>query len=289
MKIRDVLINIIFLLIGGFISFFVSKQLLKGENEILYLDYGISTTSYIAKPNLEDKKLLILLDDKPISNLNQYNIDIFNLTEKNYSDVPIYIELKSKTGEDFNVIQSSVVGESNLPESILSKDIKQPKQNNIFKVGYIVHTANKGDIKNPIFKASFYYVGTNELIPKIYIDYKGLRAKEFSWLDYLSPDLNRSRIIAIIVLVLYIVSVILFIVWVNKSSKNRLLKRKTFIMENFNNFNVDFSDESYKENIFTEIDYLTRLYFWQDTPKWINILFRKKKPQRNNTLPNTRS
>ena len=151
----------------------------------------------------------VLLGEKPIKNLYKLTVKLFNFSDMDYEDVPVYLELLPDSSEEFNVVAVEAVGSKSIPE-IIDK-IKIDSSNNSYRhrYGYKIKTANRGKYgsESHILLVTFLITGNIPDI-EINIDKKGVKSQRFNYFDYrdkhkLFPEWVSDVVPIIIVLIFY--------------------------------------------------------------------------------------
>lgn len=283
MKAKDIFLNILFLVIGAILTFIVTKQLSIDNNKLRYFDMKVNQRAFIGKPTNIDKKLEVLLDGKPISNLREVSIELFNLMDVDFGNIPVYIIITDKKGDSLKVIQSEIYGENKSYDKI--KDIPKIKPTHKVeskKFGYMISTANRADIDNPFFVASYYLASDSEIDVNLDVDLKGVKVRDFSYLN-LYPDrwyqqLWFSLTLFTIVYFFFIWFLIRVLKRINKKKYEK--KQKNLISYIEENLNDSLIDTNNKTEMIKEIDFLCDIFYWNNTPLWSKILFSRKEPKK---------
>lgn len=156
MNLKDVLIAFIAPLAVGILTFFLGIWWANKETRIQYLDYYVTTSTDLLK-NFEEKmgdSARFSYGTKRIKNLSEIDISIFNNTNKDFENVPIYIELFFPDGKVVPIFSDNFYDHNNRKQAVevipASESIN--KSGKVFS--YNLKTVNRLN-KRPVFKARF--------------------------------------------------------------------------------------------------------------------------------------
>lgn len=92
---ENILPGIVILLIGTYVGVYVNTNKTNEENKIRFFDYQCYTANnMIQVPDINIiNDIQIHYKDRIIENLTSISISIYNLSDKDYEDVPIIIDL----------------------------------------------------------------------------------------------------------------------------------------------------------------------------------------------------
>lgn len=286
---RDFFKNILLLGIGAIFTFLV-QQYSTYENQIQYLDYKIEQNiGFLSKPNLPDHDVKIMVDDKVTETLSKFTISIFNYSDKDYSNVPIYINIITKDGKKPLVIGEYAVGENDIPESIKKVPNLEPiHRKDVVRYGYTLSSVNRTEKLSPVFQANFLIEGKESPEMEIYTNYTGLKIREFDYdhVPYLKSLKRKQFIISIGIIVIFILIyliVIIVIGWlINLLPRKKKIKQVRELTDSIsqNSFISQLSEEQRKDLI-ADIFYQQDKNKWDRTNKLIRWLRGEKEPDRS--------
>lgn len=153
-------LSIAVLVVGTVVGIYVEKYNQEESGKIRYLDYKINTSSLLNKPVIQGKTLDVLLDGKPIKKLSQLEISIYNNSDRDYENVPLFLELTPEEGESFSLVATEAVGAGSIPETIEAVNVQPSKVVGSYRTGYTIKTVNRtSDRESPEFFATFLITG----------------------------------------------------------------------------------------------------------------------------------
>jgi len=113
---------------GSIATLVIQNQRNAEENKLRYLDYTVRTQDkLINPPRIPARKLELLLDGKPLESISKVVVEIYNFSDRDYDDVPVYLELKSDDG-NLDVISQEVTGRGGVPESVTEIPLNKPSE-----------------------------------------------------------------------------------------------------------------------------------------------------------------
>jgi hypothetical protein len=130
------------------------------ETRTRYLDYRIDRQPVYLPEELPGKKLEITLDGERIDNLSWVVIELYNLSDRDFAEVPLYIDLVPRRDSALSIISSYVWGPEGTPESFEETVLSPPPGTppGTIRVGYKMGAANRSRTSH-VFRASFFLRG----------------------------------------------------------------------------------------------------------------------------------
>jgi hypothetical protein len=164
--------------LGCLLTYVLTNWKARSDNDTRYLDVELrSNDSIVSAPSIPNHKVSLQLDDKPIGSISQVNVAIYNLSDKDYESIPIYIDLTSSDGESLNVLTSSAVGSHGLPETVTEVDVPSGSEPLKQRFLYLLRTANRTTGNEPVFKVNFLVTSRKAPTPVVRIDKAGLETR----------------------------------------------------------------------------------------------------------------
>ena len=147
--------GIILVLFSALIGYAVNAVKESSSNKKRYIDCWKNVSySNINKSDLVEKNIQILINGKPVNNLSSIDVKLYNFSDKNFADIPVYIELIPAKGDSLQLIEEDVDGIGKNIES-MSADSIHPIIGG-FKFAYLIKAANTADsLRHSIFNGSF--------------------------------------------------------------------------------------------------------------------------------------
>ena len=282
------------LIIGAFLGTYVKSWQDKQPTQLRYLDVGTESYSLISRPSISGQKLEILLNNKPIGNLNQVLVTVYNRTDQNYEKVPIYVELVPQDGNSLQVIGEETAAANKVAQSISRiANVLPSKINGAVRIGYVIETANRSD-EEPVFLAKYLVAGKISPKTEIMVEKKGLKARPLSLsLPQKTKGWQSDLIIAAAVIMGCATVMILLVKLANKLKFRKQQEIKKVLIEKFSKKmeeeDVKFEPESIAHTIVNTVLKLQEISHWERTPKLVRGLLRIKQPVFESTpWPNNR-
>lgn len=231
--------QITIILIASIIGFIIAGYKTKLENEIKYIDYNLVTTENVFNRfSLPTPQIIVKTPSKEVSTVTQVEITFQNNQEFDFGNIPIYIDFIQNNKQKIEIIGKSVVGDRGLSDGITNYKMRELKQDkSTIRVSFNILTLNRNPKNNDYPKITFLLAG--EIAP----DVKILTSKKSVLLrPYNIDNYESKRLIIVIVILLYILSIIAYLVFTNyqrnskrkKYNKEFVLLIKQYIMSNQN-------------------------------------------------------
>ncbi len=210
---RDISIAVVSGLIMLLITVSVNKRKENEDKKPRSLDSLIVVNYQNADmTEMQEKKIQILYDGKPINSYSQVSIKLYNFSDEAFKDVPVYIEIIPTDGDSLKAVEAEITGTNNLPEKILeSKEELKHTTKGSLKYKYIIKNANTDNGSfQPVLTADYFIVGSKKPTVKVDIDQFGLSLQGYNPLHYYKPKWYQTDffficiIIAIYALIIFI-------------------------------------------------------------------------------------
>ena len=280
---KSFLVKVFFVILGAITTYFVTTHLTKDENNMRYLDIVTKYDGLVGMPDELENNITILLGSDTIRSLGRYTVELYNHSDRNYTNVPVYIELYYPSGRKVQVLEKSAYGEEKMYDQVKEiKDLNPSGEKGSFKAAFNINTVNKSKISTPIFTANFFIQGE---VPayKINVDYKGLDERPVDWTLVYKPNWYESDwFIGICAIILYGAVIYAIIKLGNIKAQKRKKKLIGYVIEKLNeedSFNsTTLITPSVKEKIAKHIFYLRDMYFWENSSKILKFIRMEKEP-----------
>lgn len=163
------IVSIAVLAVGTVVGIYVEKHTSEEKGKIRYLDYEINESNLLKTPIIQGRTIEVLLDGNPINKLSQLEIPIYNYSDIDYENVPLFLELVPKEEKNYSLVASDAVGSDFIPEAIETIDVKPSKIAGLHRVGYKIKTVNRSsDKESPEFFRAV-RVGNFQVLPNVLI------------------------------------------------------------------------------------------------------------------------
>jgi hypothetical protein len=270
-----ILIAVLTLALGSALGHWTKSLQDKQANQMRYLDFDYQIRNdIIGHPDALGKKMNVFIDGAKVDNLSQIDIQLYNFTDKDFSDVPLVIEINSTTGDTLKFLNAQVAGQEGLPDFIQSnQEIGPNKLKGSLKFGYKLKTLNRIGNK-PIFTASYLVVGKADHF-QINTIQTNLDLVRYDYEHFKKPKLWEN---GYVILAFFLIIYSMIIIWVIRHSAKAQIKRTTdlgqFLKENLN---VNGQDSS---SISEQVIKLKNNFDRQRTQKWVRFIEGRKKPEK---------
>lgn len=285
----QILVGIVVLVVGTFVGTVVEKYRSESEGRIRYLDKEVSKRkSILSRPRIPGKNLQVILDGNPIENLSQVTISIFNYSDKDYSQVPVYVELIPSSDKPIQIIGERAVGANDLPEAVASiKNVKSSEVTGGLRYGYEIKNVNRTHDFD--FKYAFHvsYLLLGEELPNIKVntDSKGLRLRDFSY-GHLYRDSWVEISLTILIPIFGVAAYVLILFLTLRDARKKKKEKDEKLKENLK---ASLGDPQIREELGVEPQKVADLaiYFvrfiqkfrWEETPRLLRFLSSDPNPE----------
>jgi hypothetical protein len=191
------------------------------DNQTRYLDVRWHVNAELFdRPHVDARHdLTVLLDSKKIDNLSSVNVQLYNFSDLDFDNIPLFVDIQSSEAA-LELIQADVVGANGLPEAVqithgpattsVAKDVP-------LRFAYTLTTANRAEDDVPLMVANYLFVGsvrpTNVAVKTIK---KGLEVRPFEYSHkrrfeaayWLTP--STSTVVLITAYVVFFMGLIMF-------------------------------------------------------------------------------
>jgi len=117
--------------------------------------------------------------------VSQVSVAIYNFSDRDYEQVPIYITLKGEDGNALQLIGESAAGANNIPEAITPiANVAQGDDPSVKRYGYMVTTLNRTQFTEPQFSANYLILGKNKPRVDVQTQKIGLELRQYSPANY---------------------------------------------------------------------------------------------------------
>ena len=247
---KDIFKQILLIIISVAIGFFVSEYKASRDNKINFIDYDIYSTKDVFNRFSSPKpQIKVKAGNQEISKVTQIEIRFINRGDKDFENVPIYIDFAGPNKIDFDIIGKSLTGDGGLVEGIENISLRETQQSpKIIRFSFTIKTLNRDRQWNQQPRATFLISG--DTVPKVEIktSKKGLDIREYDYKNYQSIIDS-----GVVVLIAYIVTLLATILikriyssrrYLSKAKEHvRLVRQKIFA--NNSNF-IDATPEQLK-------------------------------------------
>lgn len=283
---ENILPGLILLIIGTFIGVLTTTRNENKRNNHRFIDYKVTIDPEIVQINDDNLKdeIKFTYKNEDIKKLTSVKIRIFNYSDKDFTDVPIYIIIKHSNPE-LKILNQNYLDQNDLIDGI--EFIKSEKDNYetkfYFKIKNASHTviSNKPSFKDKIFSFAFLVLNDNDIEVKVLQNKSGLDIQEFNYYNYVKKPLSQTAIgiiiITFITLIIYL-ALISFLTRFQKIvfKKKYQLKKEQKISYLTSRLKDDFPTLNDPEDIITKIlDFLVT-YYWIKGPKFLRHFLSEK-------------
>lgn len=271
----QIIVGLIVLAIATVAGIYVEKFSIKNSNRIRHLDFKIDNSNLLSVPAIQGQHLNVLLGEKPIKNLHQLTVKLFNFSDIDYENIPVYLELLPNSSEKFNVVAVEAVGSESIPEMIEQIKIDSSNNSHKYRYGYKIKTANRGKgSESHILLVTFLITGNVPDI-KINIDKKGVKSQRFNIFNYrnkykLFPEWASDIAPIMVVLIFYGLMIFIALKFQKRTRKKQREKHNAWLKKKI-------SDKA----LIGKIIKLSYEYAWVSyEPKFLRPFFGPEKPNK---------
>ncbi|WP_229625269.1 hypothetical protein [Vibrio parahaemolyticus] len=267
---------IISCVITAVLSFFVAFFFWSKGNERTLLDVAtFFEPDFISKPVFPHNDISLSVDGVEHEKLGLMNISVVNFSNKDFSDLPITVKIKSHESSEFQILAASGFGTDGTPE--LVKLTREHSKGNVQQYEFIVSTLSRVEGKKDYgFQLRLLIKGESESEPEVKVIPKGVSTRKYS--EKNSPEYNdefRTKlfyafcfsVLLIIITAIITIFVILPIssLLTKSSTKEYYKRRVNSYYDVVKNQNLcPESDDSQIKALVSNLYYYDRLKFWEN-------------------------
>jgi len=281
---RDLLsklgISLIPLILGALIGIYTKAWQDKQQVQTQYLDKDVSIRNVIGQLSISGRKLDILLDSKPIENLSQVYIRLYNATDQPYENIPVYIDIMPVEGDSLEIISKDVAGANGLREAVTGEpNVLSPNTAGSVHLGYLVKTANPSR-EEPIFTANYIVLGKKSpAIANLAIDKKGLATRQFSFSNFYKTPWYASEIFLISAFIIfYSVGGYILSRYLRRAGARQMEKYKAYLKENLTEKITELGDKPDPAAVVEAVSKISDKYKWENTSAFLRRFMGLKQP-----------
>jgi hypothetical protein len=270
-----ILIALITLGLGIPIGIWTESLRNEQANKMRFLDFDSQFhTNIIGHPDALEKKMNVFIDGIKVENISQIDIQIFNFTDKDFADVPLFIEINSLNGDTLKLLNEKVAGQEGLSDYIIPiQKIEPAKFKGALKFGYKLRTINRIGYK-PVFTASFLIIGKADHF-QINTMQSNLDIVKFDYEHFKKSKIWESSVFILICLLIFYLC---FLFWIIRTSAKSQIKYNIKFGEFLKGKLVN-TEEADSISIINQIIKLKNIYDWESTKKWRRIIEGQKNPE----------
>jgi hypothetical protein len=201
-------ISLVVLVVGTLVGVYIEKYNAEENGKIRFLDYKINKSNLLNTPVIQGRTLEVLLDKSPIKKISHLEVILYNFSDQDYEKIPVYLELSPNDGEKYSLVAAEAVGAGGIPETIETITVSESKNSDTYRAAYEIKTVNRNaDRETYVLSITFLITGD---IPNvnIRIDKKGVKSREYSYLNYINQDQTLNSILALLLIIGLIVGAI---------------------------------------------------------------------------------
>ena len=272
---------IIPLILGGLIGLFTQAWRDKQQVQTRYLDQSVSISDVIGHRSIPGRKLEILLDNKPIENLSQVSISLFNATDQPYDDIRAYVDIKPVEGDSLEVISQDVAGANGLREAVTREsNVITPGRAGSIHLGYTIKTANPLG-SEPIFIAKYIVLGRERpALASLTIDKKGLDTRQLDFANFQKTSWYESSLFFVLALITaYAVGLYVMLKYARRAGVKQREKYEAYLQEKLPPKIKELGDNPDPSEIAKACSRIAERYRWENAPAWLRRFIGLKQPE----------
>src|SRR5947209_69565 len=155
--------GVFLLLVGTALGYVVQNKRAEADAAIRYLDFEAEPhPALLSRPDIDGRRLEVTLDGQAINNISELTVTVQNYSDRNFDNVPFYLDLYNEDGTTPQLLRQTVVGTHALASAV--DTLPQPTGSSAKEIhfAYNVKTANHQAVANvwstndnAVFKASY--------------------------------------------------------------------------------------------------------------------------------------
>jgi hypothetical protein len=193
-----VLVGLVIAVFSAGAGVVVQKRASDSDHSTRYLDYVVSPPrALLSSQSIPGHEISIAVDGQRIETIGLSSVTIYNFSDRDFEDVPIYVELLPYGDDLMEVVSARVSGSGYVPENVVELDTVEPSPlAGSKRFGYRVLTANRSRT-DPVFQADFFVASERPPLLLISGTSKGLRLRAWDHSDSVGDNVlvfRKSRL-----------------------------------------------------------------------------------------------
>ena len=145
----QLVVSLIILAVGTVVGVLVQQGRSERDARTRFLEEQVSRSNgLLNQARIPGRELAVSLDGKPIVNISGVSVALYNLSDVDFENVPVFIELKPTSGSPVEVVSAYAVGAADLPEGAVPiLGLAPTRTTGAVRYGYTVKTVSVGKIR----------------------------------------------------------------------------------------------------------------------------------------------
>jgi hypothetical protein len=275
--------SIIVAAFSALIGYYIAGNRENTNNKKRYIDVFTKVShDGLDKDSMEAHNLRIVYNNKPIYGITSIDVELYNFSDRDFKDVPIYVEIIPKDGDSLQLITANITSSDGSLDGVKRmKDSLIHTVKRSLKFGYILSTANRADSSNQvIFDGQFGIVSNEKPTIKVNLSLNGLEARSYHSSHF---DNNFWWQTDNAILIYIVIGFILYIFFLSRAfsyfNTRREKRCNEFMKQHLSNeiyvgkVNLD------SDSIIQSYDRIKKKFYYEDTNEVLRWIKRLKPPE----------
>ena len=208
--VKDIMKQVILIAIAAAIGFFANEYKTNRDNCMRYLDYHlVATPDVFNRFSSPAPQITIKAGNQEVTKVTQLEVVFQNPGGRDFENVPVYIDLSAKEGDDMEILGKSIVGDGGLLEGVEDVSLRDVKIDpKTIRCSFSIRSANRGKAWGERPRATFLIRGDSAPTVVVKTSKKGLEIRPYDANNYRSVSPITALFVAYIITVL-----IVYVVW----------------------------------------------------------------------------
>lgn len=273
-------IGFLTLIIGSLLGYYVDLFKDDRKNQVQYLDIRTESNKAILRKlsTKNNGEVNLTWNGNLIDSVSKITVDIYNFSNKDFEDVPVFIDLALESGKKVEIIDIQGEGESGVEDHQYIDGYPKNTSDNSSIYGVNIEIINRTTSYKPGYRLNFLIKGAE--IPSISVSArkKGIKSQGFTSFKFDEKSFI-EKYLPFIIIIIFTVAYISFFVWLLKHSKKRALRRYgelvPYISDHLDNLQNNSGDNA---EVSKGIIQALREFRWGKLDRVDRLIFQRKKP-----------
>lgn len=183
---KDTVKQIILLIIAACIGFFANEYKTNRDNRLRYVDYHlVSTTDVFNRFSFPSPQITVKAGDKEVDKVTQIELVFQNPGERDFENIPVYIDFTSNGGEHVEILGKSIVGEGGMAEGVENVSLREVnKDPKTIRCSFNIRLLNRDKPWSERPRATFLIRGNSLPLVDVKTSQKGLDIRRYDFKNY---------------------------------------------------------------------------------------------------------
>lgn len=275
------IISILTLIIGALLGYYLDTFKDAKKNQLQYLDIRtVSNKDVLRKLSTKNNgEVNLTWGENVIDSVSKITIDVYNFSDKDFDNIPLYIDLSTNDNSKLEIIDIQGENESGIESHKIIKGYPKSHSQKSVRYGINLDIVNRSNTYDPSYRISFLIKGSN--IPTVLakVNKKGIKSQEFSRFKFDDKSLL-EKYLPFIIIGFFTIAYAWLLVFLIKHGRKKTLKRYRetipYLTEKLSDINFS---ESSNDDIAKLFVHYFRVIRWEKLSKLDKLIFETDRPK----------